>query len=85
VIKGGGEDELAYRTAVVVDGNARELENLAPVNLAILVKIHNPVKASLGTTALARGLPGPNGVQLGGDLGSPVFAGLEALTLGHLP
>jgi hypothetical protein len=39
---------------VVIDGYAGEIENLAPVNLAVLVEIDDTVEESRSTTALAQ-------------------------------
>ena len=57
MVKSGREDETATRAAIVIDGRSREIKNLPPVNLAVLVKIHNAVKKRRSVTALARRIP----------------------------
>src|SRR5271157_5938376 len=48
------EDELAHCASVVIDGYAGDIENPAPVNLAVLVEIDDTVEVSHSTTAFAR-------------------------------
>src|SRR5208337_2581924 len=48
------EGELAHRASVVIDGYSGDIENPAPVNLAVLVEIDDAVEVSHSTTALAR-------------------------------
>ena len=48
---------------VYLVGYAGEIENLAPVNLAVLVEIDDTVEESRSTTALARRCLRANGLQ----------------------
>src|SRR5262249_2054383 len=63
VVECGCEQELAERAAVVIDGHARDLQDLAVANLAILVEVHHTVGKSRRTTALARRLLRADGLQ----------------------
>jgi hypothetical protein len=48
---------------VVIDGYAGEIENLAPVNLAVLVEIDDTVEKSRRASALAQRFLRANGLQ----------------------
>jgi len=52
-----------FAAGVIIDGYAGEIENFAPVNLAVLVEIDDTVEESRSTTALARRFPRANGLQ----------------------